>query len=206
MQAHEVQLITRTPVARWGGTSAWTVGVAVGVVVAFLLGTPTVGTADEGDDDFRCEGLHGVCLGLCTAADALGCLDDESDQPSIELVCRKIEKQLKKSDCELPPPPVTCPCEGITDGRATWDDTFQTKECVPITGIFRGIVTWSEMRATSLQAAEQAEQGERWLCGVVTCSPYPQCFATNIDITQLEYQACVQRLETIAANDNVTCP
>jgi hypothetical protein len=54
MQAHEAQVITRTSAARGRGrlgTSIWTVGVAIGVVVALLLGAPTVGTAAGGHDE-----------------------------------------------------------------------------------------------------------------------------------------------------------
>jgi hypothetical protein len=80
----------------------WTLGLGL-VVLALLLGAPTVGTAEQdpdGDDlDFPCEGLQGICLGLCVAEEIAQC-DENPDT----IVCRLLKRQLKVHQCTEPPP------------------------------------------------------------------------------------------------------
>jgi Protein of unknown function (DUF1554) len=80
----------------------WTLGLGV-VVLALLLGAPTVGTAEQdpdGDDlDFPCEGLQGICLGLCVAAEIAQC-DENPDS----IVCRLLKRRMKVHQCTEPPP------------------------------------------------------------------------------------------------------
>jgi hypothetical protein len=201
MQVSDVQLMARLSITRGRGrlrTSVWTVGVVLSVVVALVLGAPTGGSADGGDDDSPCKGLHGVCLGLCTAADALGCQDNEPDRPLIRLVCRNLEKKLEKFDCEIPPP-VTCPCEGLENPPAVWGDAFPTGECNLVNDGTLFVLT---NRVSNTDGTLNVfSTGE---CILFRGPANPQ--VSRDGLTDLEVAACEASLRQIALNDGVTCP
>ena len=201
MHTPHAQPHPRPPVMRGQGRflmNAWTVGLALSVVVALMLGIPTMGSAED-DHDFPCKGLKGNCFGLCLAAEIVRC-DEKPDTIS----CRLLQRQLKAHKCTEPPPlDPFCPCvregDAGTEPFTLWDHTYQTARCFSLEV---GTLELASNASGFGLGVEDPGEGRAKGCYV----RLPNGLRAGISIGSDHYAACRASLISIAAADDVTCP
>ena len=180
-------------------TRVWTAAVVLSVIVPSHAWDAAVGTAqnvqDGGDTDFVCKDLKGICFGLCTAADVVGCFEE-----SPIAVCRLLEKKLEKRGCGgFPPSPAICPYEGQTAGGVTWSDAFEVREDTCISS-----------GASENALVVEDKDGHQLVAGTSDGDSFCQMTgddeSSTVLVTEPELKACLASLREIAGNDGEPCP
>lgn len=101
---------------------------------------------------------------------------------------------------------VRCPCEGMRHLAVTWDDTFPTEDCTARAVLFSvdAIIGLEEKRFRLLADNRPGLPRD---CAIIELSEDPESGSMlDVLITNEEFEACVDSLSQIAANDGVTCP